>query len=129
MQIGEFARLTETTPRLLRYYEEQGLIIVQRDHNGYRSYDDSQRTKVQKIRCLLGAGMPTRMIQTILPCVGDTANVYDVPPGPELREDLIAYRDRLDITLARLNSSRDAINDYLLRVKNLPASDSIVPAA
>lgn len=38
MRIGELAAKTDTSTRLLRYYEEQGLIMAQRRPNGYRWY-------------------------------------------------------------------------------------------
>ncbi|MBU3065355.1 MerR family DNA-binding transcriptional regulator [Nocardia sp. NEAU-G5] len=36
MRIGALSQRTQTSPRLLRYYEEQGLIVPRRSQNGYR---------------------------------------------------------------------------------------------
>ncbi|UGT45185.1 MerR family transcriptional regulator [Nocardia yamanashiensis] len=67
--IGELAQATGVAPRLLRYYEEQGLLVPQRDSNGYRTYDDQAAARVHRIRELLDAGLNTRAIRAILPCV------------------------------------------------------------
>ncbi|WP_366525445.1 MerR family DNA-binding transcriptional regulator, partial [Mumia sp.] len=40
MRVGELAELTGVAPRMLRYYEEQGLLVPPRQDNGYRSYGE-----------------------------------------------------------------------------------------
>ena len=50
MKIGELATRTGVPARMLRYYEEQGLITPQRLDNGYREYDDYVIQRVRKIR-------------------------------------------------------------------------------
>ncbi|HLS46334.1 MAG TPA: MerR family DNA-binding transcriptional regulator, partial [Ornithinicoccus sp.] len=36
MKIGDVARRTGVAPRLIRYYEQQGLLAADRAANGYR---------------------------------------------------------------------------------------------
>ncbi|GAA5178872.1 hypothetical protein GCM10023322_07070 [Rugosimonospora acidiphila] len=60
MRIGTLARETGVSERLLRYYEEQGLLRPVRLANGYREYDESDVTTVSHIRALLAAGLPER---------------------------------------------------------------------
>ncbi|CAM5567839.1 hypothetical protein SANTM175S_00300 [Streptomyces antimycoticus] len=67
MRIGELSERTGTPRRLLRYYEEQKLILPDRCANGYRSYDERLVDRVLQIRGLLDAGLPTRIIKRILP--------------------------------------------------------------
>ncbi|MEV0133003.1 MerR family transcriptional regulator [Dactylosporangium sp. NPDC050688] len=69
MMIGERAARTGVPQRLLRYYEEQRLITPGRDVNGYRMYCDPGVERVAQIRALLAAGLPTRMIRDLLPCM------------------------------------------------------------
>jgi DNA-binding transcriptional MerR regulator len=38
VRIGELAERSNVLPRLLRYYEEQGLLTPDRAPNGYRDY-------------------------------------------------------------------------------------------
>jgi DNA-binding transcriptional MerR regulator len=68
MRIGELGRATGVAPRMLRYYEDQGLISPRRLDNGYREYDDYLIDRVRKIRGLIDAGIPTRIVADILPC-------------------------------------------------------------
>lgn len=116
MRIGEFAAHTGTTPRLLRYYEEQGLLHPERGVNGYREYGEHLELKVLRIRGLLGAGMPISLIHQILPCFSADDTIYQITPEPALVERILAHRARLDAKLTCLGASRDAIDAYLERV-------------
>lgn len=69
MRIGELAKRSGAPTRMLRYYEEQGLAVPRRLDNGYRIYDDHLLDRVQKIRGLIDAGIPSRIISDILPCL------------------------------------------------------------
>ena len=60
MRIGELAQRTGTTTRALRYYEQQGLVDSQRQHNGYRDYDQAAIMRVRNIRMLLDIGLGLR---------------------------------------------------------------------
>lgn len=68
MLIGELARRTGVSTRLLRYYEEQGLLQPRRDALGYRSYLDDAPERVGYIREMLAAGLSTEDIRGLLPC-------------------------------------------------------------
>jgi len=111
VQIGELAQRTEVSTRLLRYYEEQGLITPRRLHNGYREYDDYLVERVQKIRGLLDSGIPTRLIGSILPCLGEDIVVEDA--DPHLREVLVEQHARMAARITFLEESRDALARYI----------------
>jgi DNA-binding transcriptional MerR regulator len=68
MLIGQLARRTGTSDRLLRYYEQVGLITSSRQANGYRDYDEATEQTVRRIRALLAAGLSTNLIKQVLPC-------------------------------------------------------------
>lgn len=59
MRIGELASTTGVPPRILRYYQEQGLISPRRLDNGYREYDECLIDRVKKIRELIDTPAPT----------------------------------------------------------------------
>ncbi|WP_413098455.1 MerR family transcriptional regulator [Streptomyces sp. Inha503] len=79
MLVGELSRRTGVSERLLRYYERMELIHSQRRANGYRDYDEQMVQTVRRIRALLAAGLPTRIIRQVLPCTFDGATLRPCP--------------------------------------------------
>ncbi|ACZ90609.1 MerR family transcriptional regulator [Streptosporangium roseum] len=105
MKIGDLARETGVSVRLLRYYEEQGLLVSERAGGGHRRYAADAAAVVRHIRTLLAAGLPTRVIRDLLPCVaGD---------GPELEPCVIDHlREQLgglDERISGLQETRTAL--------------------
>lgn len=116
MRIGVLAQRTDTARRLLRYYEEQGLIGSEREANGYRNYDETLVDRVLQIRGLLAAGLPTRIIKQILPCLtGSRSLVFD-DATPEILATLEQERDRMTQRIECLERNRDAVSIYLAEV-------------
>ncbi|MEB3369642.1 MerR family transcriptional regulator [Saccharopolyspora mangrovi] len=113
MRIGELAERTRIPARMLRYYEEQGLITPRRLDNGYRDYDEYLVDRVLKIRGLLDAGIPTRIIGDMLPCLNQSQDIVVANPDPELRELLERERDRMTEKIEFLTHNRDAISRYI----------------
>ncbi|GAA3399030.1 MerR family transcriptional regulator [Cryptosporangium minutisporangium] len=68
MKIGELSRATGVSIRLLRYYEEQGLLVSERSAGGHRQYAADAPATVARIRGLLAAGLSTRVIRDLMPC-------------------------------------------------------------
>lgn len=132
MRIGELARLTESTPRLLRYYEKQGLITPRREANGYRDYDDYLVDRVLQIRGLLDAGLPTRIIKQILPCLDTPRTIHFADATPEMLDTLECETERMTRRIQCLTRNRDAIMEYLSVVRELACppvgADSKLPA-
>ncbi|BDM74040.1 hypothetical protein HEK616_75270 (plasmid) [Streptomyces nigrescens] len=100
MLIGELAERTGTSERLLRYYERAGLLRPERLANGYRAYTDSDAAAVRRIRALLAAGLPTRVIRQVLPCTTDTAAVQPCPGVLDALRDQLRALDRRSAELA-----------------------------
>lgn len=112
MKIGELADRTGVPPRMLRYYEQQGLLSSERESNGYRSYADEAVDRVLRVRSLIRSGVPTKLIAPILDreagvegwtdaCTADLAQ--------ELTDELRSIQDRI----ACLELSRSTITDCL----------------
>ncbi|MFF9064043.1 MerR family transcriptional regulator [Streptomyces sp. NPDC014891] len=117
MRIGELSERTGTPPRLLRYYEEQGLIVADRLPNGYRDYDESNPDRVLQIRGLLDAGLPTRIIKQILPCLNKPRIIHFPDATPEMLATLEQERDRMTERIRCLTRNRDAVAEYLDAVR------------
>ncbi|MFI6495821.1 MerR family transcriptional regulator [Nonomuraea typhae] len=118
MRIGELSERTNTPRRLLRYYEEQGLIMPVRSANGYRDYDERNVDRIIQIRGLLDAGLPTRIIKQILPCLDKPRVIYFEDATPEMIATLERERDRMTERVTCLVRNRDAIAGYLEAVRN-----------
>ncbi|MCX5231652.1 MerR family transcriptional regulator [Streptomyces sp. NPDC006553] len=121
MRIGELSERTGTPRRLLRYYEEQGLIVADRLPNGYRVYDESNLDRVMQIRGLLDAGLPTRIIKQILPCLNKPRIIHFPDATPEMLATLEEERDRMTERIRCLTRNRDAVAEYLDAVREKPA--------
>ncbi|MGM1057669.1 MerR family transcriptional regulator [Saccharothrix sp. Mg75] len=116
MRIGCLSERTGTSRRLLRYYEEQGLIKAARNPNGYRDYAEGDVDRVLQIRELLAAGLPTRIIKQILPCLTTPRDIHsfaDPETTPEMIAQLEHERDQMDRRIRSLVRNRDAITEYL----------------
>ncbi|MGY3262400.1 DNA-binding transcriptional MerR regulator [Frigoribacterium sp. 2355] len=113
MRIGELSTRTGVPSRMLRYYEEQGLITPTRLANGYRDYDERLVDRVGKIRGLIDAGIPTRIVTDILPCLGQPQTIVVENAEPGLVELLETERDRMTEKIDFLTQNRDALTSYL----------------
>jgi DNA-binding transcriptional MerR regulator len=118
MRIGELARRTDISTRMLRYYEEQGLLAAQRDDNGYRSYAEATAGQALQIRGLLDAGLTTDIIRDLLPCLQAGPDGADRPlTPPYLSADLAAalsrHLERIEKRIDCLTRNRDAVRAYI----------------
>jgi DNA-binding transcriptional MerR regulator len=109
VRIGELARRVGVAPRLLRYYEEQGLLHPTRTPSGYREYADADIDVVHHVRTLLGAGLSTATIADLLPCMGADGPRL-VATCPELLDDLHRERGRLTAMIDGLVAARDGLD-------------------
>lgn len=112
MRIGEVSRRTGVAARMLRYYEEQGLLQPARHVNGYRDYTEADLEQVDTIRNLGAAGVPTRFIKIVLDrqtgAIAWTSTCNDILAG--MVRDQIAD---LDTKIACLTNSKDALAQFL----------------
>ncbi|GAA3850325.1 MerR family transcriptional regulator [Streptomyces sedi] len=118
MRIGELAERTGISRRLLRYYEEQGLITPERCANGYRVYSEEFVDRVTQIRGLLDAGLPTRIIRQVLPCLNRPRDIHFTDATPEMLALLERERDAMSRRIEVLARNREAIGAYLVAVRD-----------
>ena len=64
-KIGEVAELLGTTPRTLRFYEEEGLVAACRTPGGTRLYSEGDVARFKAILRLAQAGMPISLIKEL----------------------------------------------------------------
>ncbi|MEU0741746.1 MerR family transcriptional regulator [Streptomyces sp. NPDC006134] len=109
MRIGELSRATGVSVRLLRYYEEQGLLDAARTPGGQRVYDADAPRTVRRIRALLDAGLPTRVIREVLDCVCGSDAEVEPCLTPVLLDQLHGIEERI----SRLQDSRRSLTRLL----------------
>lgn len=113
LRIGELAARTDVPTRMLRYYEQQGLLKPSRAPNGYRTYTEADIDRVTTVRGLIRSGLPTRLVSVILdmdgkcgpPWTHDCTRQFATMLADELRV--------LDDRIACLTRSRDTVRRFL----------------
>lgn len=108
LRVGDLAARTGVNPRLLRYYENQGLITAERSATGQRLFDAAAIDQVRYIRQLLEAGLPTRVIGQLLDCIHEPGRLEPCAV-PTLVEHLRAHDERI----ADLLSTRAALHGLI----------------
>lgn len=109
MRIGELASRTGVSVRSLRYYEQQGLLSSSRSSGGQRLYSDDQVARVELIQWLFNAGLSSRTIVDMLPCL-DTPSA---DTSAAALERMALERDRLTEHIKDLIDTRDALDQLL----------------
>jgi DNA-binding transcriptional MerR regulator len=114
MLIGEFASKTGTTPRMLRHYEDTGLLSpVGRDTNGYRIYDPEQLPRARQIQALLASGMPATLVRRLLDALTDTGGIHPEHNDPETVGAVENEWERMCRCVECMAARRDALRAYL----------------
>lgn len=126
MRIGELARRTGVSQRLLRYYEEQGLLTPQRQPSGYRVYAEEDVLRVAHVRTLLAAGLSTHTIADVLPCMGVEGERLIASICPELVDELLVERARIAESIRALQEAQSALDAIITATP--AASSTAAPA-
>ncbi len=109
MRIGELSSRTGVSRRLLRYYEERGLVQSQRSGGGQRVYTEEHVRRVTLVRTFLAAGMSSRAISEIIPCMA----------APSLRlsqrasETMTNERGRLTFVIDTVSQARIVLDELI----------------
>ncbi|MDA2809970.1 MerR family transcriptional regulator [Nocardiopsis sp. RSe5-2] len=109
MRIGELSERSGASVRSLRYYEEQGLLTSERSPSGQRHYAEESVERVRFLRRLFAAGLSSRAIAELLPCVDAPSTRHT----DEAWEVLVAERERLDAHISELLRAREALDGVI----------------
>lgn len=112
LRIGELATRAGVSVRALRYYEEQGLLAAGRSGSGQRHYPEPAVDRVQLIQMLYSAGLSSKTIADLLPCVDAQVST------PESRARLAAERARIDEQITGLIRARDQLDAVIALTEN-----------
>lgn len=104
MLIGELAKRTQCSVRVIRHYEQSGLLVSRRGGNGYRQFDEAAVEHVSRIRVLLRNGFNLDEIR-------DVASMLDTRSKKLVCADVIRlYQskvDEIERRIAELTEVRD----------------------
>ncbi|MEU6141226.1 MerR family transcriptional regulator [Streptomyces sp. NPDC047081] len=109
MRIGELATRARVSVRSLRYYEEQGLLSSVRSASGQRHYTDAHVERVEFLQRMYAAGLSSRTIAELLPCVDAPSEETSDAALERMAEE----RDRLDEHIADLIRTRNALDGLM----------------
>ncbi|GAA2380903.1 MerR family transcriptional regulator [Nonomuraea africana] len=127
MRIGDLVQETGVNRRLLRYYEEQGLLRPVRLANGYRQYSEADVATVRHIRTLLAAGLSTTVIAQFLHCVHDRDGLAVPTACPTVLSNLRQQRARMAATITQLQTSQRELDQILATALGHSEQDSDGP--
>lgn len=113
MRIGELSERTGISQRMLRYYEQEGLLEPERTNAGYRDYNNQAEEVVRHIRNLSEAGIKLHSIRILLPCIYSKKTHPQFVGCPEVRATLRDELVKLDRKLSELTDSRNAVAGFL----------------
>lgn len=124
LKIGEFSKLSRVSIRMLRHYDEIGLLkpVYIAPDSGYRYYAAHQLTIAGRITALKNMGFSLSSIAQILACDDQQMLAsHMLVKQAELEEQIHQLSDRLrllDTALARLR--KDETMQYDVTVKTFP---------
>jgi MerR family transcriptional regulator, copper efflux regulator len=105
MNIGEAARASGVSAKMLRYYETIGLIPhAWRTEAGYRTYRERDVETLRFIRRARDFGLPMDRVKLLVGLWQDTNR-----PSREVKEIAIRQVAELDAKIGELTSMRDAL--------------------
>lgn len=111
MYLAKVAELTQISPRMLRYYEEQGLIFPKRTAKNYRIYNESDIQTISKIKVLNDAGITLEDIRVLLPCFDMEQQSFSL--CPIVKAKLEQEIEKLTQQLTRLTHSHTLLISFL----------------
>lgn len=126
LKIGIFSKLSRVSIRMLRYYDDQGLLVpVQIDpHTGYRYYSEDQLLTAERIASLRRIGFGLSAVRELL-AHADSREFWEDALERQrevLRQEELEARTRLlllEATLERMRKDEKTM-DYPVTVKEIP---------
>ena len=106
MNIGEAAEKSGVSAKMIRYYEEIGLVRpADRSQSGYRNYSDTGIHTLKFVRRARDLGFPIERIRELLKLWTDTSRA-----SHEVKEIALAHVAALEADIAKLTGLRDLLS-------------------
>ncbi len=122
--IGEFSRLARISVRMLRHYDDRGVLPPASvdASSGYRSYAPAQLRTAARIRALRDAGFPVAEIGRLLPLLDRTSVLRQalVEQRARLEADAEDVRRRIETVDRLISDLREPVVSVDIRRTTLP---------
>lgn len=125
MRIGELSKVTGVSLRSLRYYEAKGLLIPDREENGYRVFNATAIERVNTIQFYLRLGFSTDEIENFLNCVMMNKESFCAQILPMYEQKLA----EIDRQLHQLNEIRSNLIERIDSIKQEQDQQFTTPAS
>ncbi|NLZ51584.1 MAG: MerR family transcriptional regulator [Thermoanaerobacteraceae bacterium] len=126
LKIGDFSKLSRISIRMLRYYDEIGLLVPENidEFTGYRYYSEAQLPLANRINSLKDMGFSLSVISEILKAYIDPQALkeYLLLKHAELKELAEKTSRQLRILEATINriGKEDNVMEYSVVLKEIP---------
>lgn len=120
-RIGEFSKMSKTTIKTLRYYDEIGLLKPQQtdDFTGYRLYTTEQLFKLHQIQSYRQIGLSIDEIKLVQ--TGHDAEKFLQKRKAELQDEISSGQDQLSrIEFILSGKEEEQFMNYQAAIKELP---------
>lgn len=121
-RIGEFSKMSKTTIKTLRYYDEVNLLKPEKidDFNGYRFYTTEQLLRLHKIQSLRQIGLSIDEIKLIMSGI-NTENILE-----KRKTEILFELSETNKQLSRLEfilqgKEEEILTNYSATIKELPS--------
>jgi len=111
MNIGEASARSGVSAKMIRYYEQVGLLPEpERRQSGYRAYDEADIHRLRFVRRARDFGFPVERIRELLRLWSDRKR-----PSSEVKRIAETHVAELDARIAQLTALRDSMKDLARR--------------
>lgn len=126
LRIGDFSKLSRISIRMLRHYDEIGLLHPKQvdDFTGYRLYSEAQLPMAERIQSLKGLGFGLAMIGEILEHYGEPREMerFLLVKRKELEDQILQAEQRRQLLDSAMKWLREDGNmmEYNVNLKTMP---------
>lgn len=127
LRIGVFSTLSRISVRMLRHYQEHGLLVPDavEPHTGYRSYAPARLDEARRVVLLRDAGFSIEATARLLADAGDPSRVEAAIATHRL--ELQADRDQVDARLLALDRVGPALEEMVSMTANIEVRPAHLP--
>lgn len=127
LRIGVFSTLSRISVRMLRHYQEHGLLVPDavEPHTGYRWYAPVRLDEARRVVLLRDAGFSIEATARLLDAAGDPSRVEAAITAHRL--ELQADRDQVDARLLALDHVGSALEEMVTMTEHIEVRTAHLP--